>query len=488
MSAIPVTRTRVRLRPDPRRVVIRPFLPGAHIPSNGRERAGHVVRRILALSEDEVSSTLLSTREQFANRHADLDGALGRNFEAVAGLIDEPDSLTHQRRLLIGAYFTHEYAIEAAALSNPSIVPAPDQSGLEPGEQRFIVSLRAIGEGHLSSIEFRSGVIDAAAGISIDAPSPYTTIGERHDPLYQNRAFRTKLQELGVLNEIATLVLDPLPAAFTLGQLEAAIHDLDDHGVDRAVAYETTKIIHWVAASNYTTTFEEGSRLSERVIFPSGPAESQGMEDARFVRFVHDDGKVLYYAVYTAFDGFQILPQLIETSDFVSFDVSTLNGEAARNKGMALFPRMIDGRYVALSRQDNESNFIMFSDDVRHWRDPLTIQEPERPWELMQLGNCGSPLETEAGWLVITHGVGPMRRYALGAILLDLDDPRRVLGHLDEPLLVPAEDERDGYVPNVVYSCGSMIHGDQLVIPYGFSDLGSGIAAIPLEDVLRRLG
>jgi predicted GH43/DUF377 family glycosyl hydrolase len=488
MSAIPVTRTRVRLRPDPRRVVIRPFLPGAHIPSNGRERAGHVVRRILALSEGEVSSTLLSTRDQFADRHADLDGALERNYEAVAGLIDDPESLTPERRLLIGAYFTHEYAIEAAALSNPSIVPAPDQSGLGPGEQRFIVSLRAIGEGHLSSIEFRSGVIDAAAGISIDAPSPYTTIGERHDPLYQNRAFCTKLQELGVLNEIATLVLDPLPAAFTLGQLEAAIRDLDDHGVDRAVAYETTRIIHWVAASNYTTTFEEGSRLSERVIFPSGPAESQGMEDARFVRFSHDDGSVLYYAVYTAFDGFQILPQLIETSDFVSFNVSTLNGEAARNKGMALFPRMIEGRYVALSRQDNESNFIMFSDDVRNWREPLTIQEPERPWELMQLGNCGSPLETEAGWLVITHGVGPMRRYALGAILLDLDDPRRVLGHLDEPLLVPAEDERDGYVPNVVYSCGSMIHGDQLVIPYGFSDLGSGIAAIPLEDVLRRLG
>ena len=242
-----------------------------------------------------------------------------------------------------------------------------------------------------------------------------------------------------------------------------------------------------MAASNYTVEFPVESDISERVIFPSGPSESQGMEDARFVRFRHDDGTVLYYAVYTAFDGFQILPQLIETADFRTFRIATLNGEAARNKGMALFPRLIDGRYAALSRQDNESNFLMFSDDIRTWHEPIPIQQPEQPWELMQLGNCGSPLETDAGWLVITHGVGPMRRYALGAILLDLEDPRRVIGHLDQPLLVPSEDERDGYVPNVVYSCGSLIHGQDLIIPYGFSDLGCGIAAIPLGDILDRL-
>ena len=484
---IPVTRTHVRLRPDARRVVIKPFLPGANIPTDGHVRARQVIRRILALSESEAASTLTATRAHFADRHPDLDGTLARNYEAVAGLIDDHDSLTRDRQLLIGAYFTHEYAIEAAALSNPSIVPAPDQSGLRPGEQRFIVSLRAIGEGHLSSIEFRSGVIDADAHIAIDEPSRHTTIGERRQPLYQNHAFRMKLHELGVLNEIASLVLDPLPSRFELGQLEAAIKDLDERGVDRAVAYETTRIIHWVAASNYTLEFAADSHISERIMFPSGPAESQGMEDARFVRFSHDDGTQLYYAIYTAFDGFQILPQLIETADFRTFHIATLNGEAARNKGMALFPRMIEGRYAALSRQDNESNYVVFTDDVRHWHEPYQIQEPERPWELMQLGNCGSPLETEAGWLVITHGVGPLRRYALGAILLDLDDPRRVIGHLDEPLLAPTEDERDGYVPNVVYSCGSMIHGDDLVIPYGFSDLGSGIAAIPLEHILSRL-
>lgn len=468
-------------------MVIKPFLPGAHIPTDGHARATRVIDRILALSESEVALTLQATRDQFAARHPDLDGALERNYQAVARRIDDIGSLSRDRRLLIGAYFTHEYSIEAAALSNPSIVPAPDQSGLRAGEQRFIVSLRAIGEGHLSSIEFRSGVIDADARISVDEPSRHTTIGERREPLYRNPAFRVKLGELGAFNEIAALVLDTLPPRFTMAQLESAIADLDARGVDRAVAYETTRIIHWIAASNYTIEFAPGSPISERVIFPSGPAESQGMEDARFTRFRHDDGSVLYYAVYTAFDGYQILPQLIETADFFRFDIATLNGDAARNKGMAIFPRMIDGRYAALSRQDNESNFVVFSDDVRSWREPHLIQEPERPWELMQLGNCGSPLETEAGWLVITHGVGPLRRYALGAILLDIEDPRRVIGHLDEPLLVPTEDERDGYVPNVVYSCGSMIHGADLVIPYGFSDLASGIAAIPLADILSRL-
>ncbi len=462
-------------------------MPGANIPSNGHLRARLVIDRILGLSESDAAATLSSTLAQFADRHPELEGALLRNYEAVAGLIDDPARLTLDRRLLIGAYFTHEYAIEAAALSNPSIVVAPDQAGLGAGELRFILSLRAIGEGHLSSIEFRSGVIDAHGHISLAEPSRFTSIGERREARYQRRAFRVKLQELGVLNDIAGLVLDPLPADFTLAQLEAAIADLHADGRDRAVTYETTRIIHWVAASNYTIEFAADTRISERVIFPSSPAESQGMEDARFVRFVHEDGSVLYYAVYTAFDGFQILPQLIETADFCTFRVATLNGEAATNKGMALFPRMIDGRYAALSRQDNESNFLMFSDDVYTWQEPVRVQQPEQPWELMQLGNCGSPIETDAGWLVITHGVGPMRRYALGAILLDLDDPRRLIGHLDEPLLVPAEDERDGYVPNVVYSCGSLIHGDDLIIPYGYSDLGSGVAAIPLRDILARL-
>jgi predicted GH43/DUF377 family glycosyl hydrolase len=412
------------MRPDPRRVVIRPFLPAPAGPSDGSARAQQVIERILALSTGDAASTLAATREQFRDRHPDLDGALERNYEAVAGFVKEPGRLGPEQRLLIGAYFTQEYSVEAAALSNPSIVPAPDQSGLAAGELRFIVSLRAIGEGHLSSIEFRSGIIDANGNVSVDEPSRFTTAGS---------------------------------------------------------------ITRSVAPSDYTIEFAPDSGLSERVIFPSGPTERQGMEDARFVRFRHEGGEQVYYAVYTAFDGRQIAPQLIETSDFRTFDVATLSGDASRNKGMAIFPRKVGGRFAALSRQDNQSNYVMFSEDVRRWQDPHLIQRPERPWELVQLGNCGSPIETEAGWLVITHGVGPMRRYALGAILLDLEDPRRVIGHLDEPLLVPTEDERDGYVPNVVYSCGSLVHLRDLVIPYGFSDLGSGIAAIPLQDVLGRL-
>jgi predicted GH43/DUF377 family glycosyl hydrolase len=242
-----------------------------------------------------------------------------------------------------------------------------------------------------------------------------------------------------------------------------------------------------LASSNYRVSFPEWTELSERVLFPSGPTESHGMEDARFVRFVDDDGEITYYATYTAFDGHQILPQLLETTDFTSFHVGTLSGRCAQNKGIALFPRKIDGNFVALSRHDNVNNFVMTSADVRVWHETGLIQEPERPWELMQLGNCGSPLETDAGWLVITHGVGPLRRYTLGALLLDLDDPSRVIGHLKEPLLSPRADEREGYVPNVVYSCGSIIHGEHLVLPYGYGDVGASVATIPLAELLNQL-
>jgi predicted GH43/DUF377 family glycosyl hydrolase len=438
------------------------------------------------MSDSEVTTTLASTLEDFGNRHRDLEDALARHFEAVAHHVEDPEDLGSERRLLIGAYFTHEYSIEAASLGNPSMVPAPDQTGLQPGDQRFIMSLRAIAEGHLSSIEFRSGVIDAGSSITIDEASDYANTGSRRSAIYEKHLFRAKLAEMGVLNEIAAMVLDLLPDRFSLHEINEAIAALSQ-GVDRPIAFETAKTIHWLASSNYALTFEEGSSVSERVIFPTGPTESRGMEDARFVRFTGNDGSVVYYATYTAFDGFQILPQLIETSDFVSFEIATLQGQGARNKGVALFPRLIGGRYAALSRQDNENNYLMLADDVRLWDEAEKIQVPTRPWELMQLGNCGSPMETEAGWLVITHGVGPMRRYSLGAILLDATDPRRVIGHLRDPLLVPSAGDRDGYVPNVVYSCGGMIHGENLVLPYGFSDYGARIALVRLEDLLTRL-
>ncbi len=417
----------LRLVPDARRVITRPFLPREEIYPDGSSRMQLVLERILAMTDDDVAETLAAARGRFEHRHRDLVSVLERNFAGVAArlghleLLDEP--LSADRRHLIGAYFSHEYSIEAAALGNPSIVAAPDQSGVADGEVRFVMSLRAIGEGHVSSIEFRSGVVDAGAVVRLDAPSVYATTGE-HTP---------------------------------------------------------------DASSDYRTSFPASIDISERVLFPSSSTESHGMEDARFVRFVDDDATITYFATYTAFDGHQILPQLLETDDFCEFRVSTLSGRAAHNKGMAIFPRRIDGSYVALGRHDNVNNFVMTSTDIRVWQDATLIQEPQRPWELMQLGNCGSPVETEAGWLVITHGVGAFRRYTLGALLLDVDDPSRVLGHLTEPVLSPSDDERDGYVPNVVYSCGGMIHAGHLVLPYGFADVGAGVATIRVDDLLNRL-
>ena len=486
MSHIPITHAKVGFGPDPRRVIAKPFLPGEQVFPDGYSRTRRVVDRVLAMSDDEVGETLRATLEQFGDRHRDLGGTLTRHFDLVAAHVDDPGNLDPERRDLIAAYFTHEYSVEAASLGNPSIVPGPDQSGLGAGEQRFVASLRAIGEGHLSSIEFRSGVIDSESNITIDEPTPFVTAGDRRSAGYEKHLFRSKLTEMGVMNDIAALVLDPLPQKFTLEQVNAALADLAKT-VDRSLAIETARNIHWLASSNYALSFDARYPISERVIFPAGPTESRGMEDARFVRFVSDSGAVTYYGTYTAFDGFQILPQLIETPDFVSFRIATLQGGGARNKGIALFPRMIDGLFAALSRQDNENNYLMLSDDVRIWGKAERIQVPSRPWELMQLGNCGSPLETEAGWLVMTHGVGPMRRYSLGAILLDPDDPKRVIGHLDDPLLVPTGEEREGYVPNVVYSCGSMINGEDLILPYGYSDYGARVAVVSLADLLTRL-
>jgi predicted GH43/DUF377 family glycosyl hydrolase len=490
MLRVPVTRTSARFVPDATRTITKPLAPAGDLTADGRARLDHIVSRIASLSESEVTATLSTTEDRFAARHVDLRSEFEANFAAISKLAPQPDGLSVERRLLIGAYFTHEYSIESAALSNPSIVPAPDQEGLAPGEQRFVLSLRAIGEGHISSIQFRSGVVDARGRIEMDARSRYARTARHRPPIYEKDILRSKLRELRAYNDITATVLDALPDRFSLDQLETVIREVDQQHApqpDAESVAQATRTIHWLASSNYESSFAPDSDLSERVLFPAGPTESNGMEDARFVRFTRDDGTVTYFATYTAFDGYQPLPQLIETADFLTFRIATLNGPSARNKGIALFPRMIDGRYAALSRLDNENNFLMSSDNVRFWHQCEVIQTPKRPWEITQLGNCGSPLETEAGWLVITHGVGPMRQYAIGAILLDKQDPARVIGHLAEPLLEPADDERDGYVPNVVYSCGSMISGELLVLPYGFSDVGSRIATVRLEDLLAAL-
>ena len=486
MGAIPVVRSDVVLRPDPARVVSRAFVPGGIVAHDGRDRAQHVVERVLALSPEETSRTLAATRSGFAARHHDLDATLARRFAMLTHWIDDPEALDPDRRDLLAAYFTHEYAIEAAALTNPSLVPAPDQTGVDAGSLRVVMSLRAIGEGHISSVEFRTGTIDAEGRVRIDAAEP-PVHGERRSPEFERELFGAKLVELGVVDRHVGAVLGRVGERFTMAELEAALAGVHAEDVPAEDREHTRASIHWLAASNYELAFDPGTALSQRVIFPAGPSESNGMEDARFVRFEHPRRDPTYYATYTAYDGFHILPQLIETEDFATFRVATLNGPAARNKGLALFPRAIGGRYAALGRLDNENTYLLRSDNVRFWHDSCLVQVPVQPWELVQIGNCGSPIETPAGWLVITHGVGPMRRYVLGAVLLDLEDPSRVLGALRDPLLEPTEAERDGYVPNVVYSCGSLAHDDWLVLAYGASDTTSTFATTSVDALLGEL-
>ncbi len=485
MRHVAVRRTTHRLLPDPHRVIVKPHLPGEETYTpDGKSRVKVIMERILAIPDRDVAGLLGSVLSGFAHRHREFTQVLHRNFRMVAHHLDHDERLSEERRLLIGAYFTHEYSIEGAALFNPSMVSAPDQSGLASGEQRFIMSVRAVGEGHVSSVGFRTGVIDERCELTFDPVSRYAVTGTRKTPLYDKHLFGSTLAELGADHGVAALVLDRLPERFAFDDLERGLASLAEKHLPSTIAHETGKLVHLLASSNYVVTYPHESAVSERIIFPAGPRETQGMEDARFVRFAHDDGSVIYYATYTAFDGVEILPQLIETKDFVSFRVSTLNGACAQNKGMALFPRLIHGQYTMLSRFDRESSYLMRSDNVRSWSDTRMLRAPMRPWELIQIGNCGSPIETAGGWLVLTHGVGPMRRYAIGALLLDLDDPSRVIAHLPEPLLVPEEDEREGYVPNVLYSCGSMIHGDTLVIPFAFSDTAISVALVQLPDLL----
>ncbi len=487
MTPFPVIRTEHHLRADPSRVVTQPFVPGEEILAEGESRVDVVMGRIMAMSEDEVRDTLKQTLASFGHRHRNLDEALEQNFALVAHHVSHPDQLSGARRLLMGAYFTHEYSIEGAALFNPSMVPAPGAGTDADGSQRFVMSLRAVGEGHRSSIEFRTGSVDRSGQVSFDPPGPFVTTGTRLPDNHDKGLFLGKLAELGYANEVTAFVLDSVPENFSLSELESALADLNQRHFVRAAAYETVRIIHAIAAANYEVTFPPTSSIAERVLVPMSGDESHGVEDARFVRFEDDDGSVRYYGTYTAFDGFQVRPQLIETEDFATFRISTLNGRFAQNKGMAIFPRRVGGKYLALSRWDRENTSIATSDNVRRWEEATVLQCPEEPWELIQIGNCGSPLETAEGWLVLTHGVGPMRVYSIGAILLDLDDPGRVRGRLRFPLMTPDASERDGYVPNVLYSCGAMLHGDHLVLPYAYADVGVRVALIAVSDLVDQL-
>lgn len=485
--AAPVTRLPVALRPDPARVLTRLFVPGHELVLETESRATGVLARILALTEDEVAVTLDDVLARYRSRHRDLPGIFAADYGRIAHRVPGGDELTPQRRALIGAWFTHEYAIEAAALFNPSVVPHPDQSGLPEGHVRFVMSLRAVGEGHLSSVEFRTGVLGSGHDLVLDDPGPHVEAG-RVGPAHHDRAlFAALLADDGAAAESTSFLAGALPERFDDDELERALAGLARERVTRPGWSRTADLARLRARGTYEVEFPAASGLAERVLWPHGPAESRGMEDARFVRFVDDDGRVSYLATYTAYDGDRIAPQRIETADFRTFRITPFAGPAAQNKGMALFPRTVGGRHVALSRWDRENTAIATSVDGLRWGVPQTLHVPGRPWELTQTGNCGSPLETAAGWLVLTHGVGPMREYSIGALLLDLDDPTRVLGALREPLLRPAEDEREGYVPNVVYSCGALLHGDRLLLPYGASDSTVRFAVVDVPALLARL-
>ncbi|MEO0586512.1 MAG: glycoside hydrolase family 130 protein [Planctomycetota bacterium] len=480
--AVAINRLPIKFDSDDKRVITRFFGAG------GDPRVKNVVERVASLNDREISDLLADTMRRFDHRHRDLQGAFLRNFDQVRHNIDNPDGLTADRRLLLGAYFTMEYAIEAAALFNPSMVEHPDQSSAPKGGVRFIMSLRATGEGHVSSIVFRAGSVSASGEVVFDEPSPYSgRLRIQQDKTYDKHLFFLKLIEMAAYSDACRVVLDALPERFTLPDLERTLDQIAGRNHRPDAFDETANNMRWLARSNYTLDVPEGAPASEIVIFPTSENESRGIEDLRLTRFVGDDGAVKYYGTYTAYNGFVALPQILETENFQHVEIHTLNGKYVQNKGMALFPRKIDGDYVIAGRIDGENNFLLRSDNVHFWNNAVKLQGPVYPWEFVQIGNCGAPIETPEGWLLLTHGVGPMRRYCIGVTLLDLDDPSKVIAHSPTPILAPNSEERDGYVPNVVYSCGAIKHNDLIVMPYAMSDSASSVCTFSCSELLAYL-
>lgn len=481
-----VTSCDIDLRPDGSRMIARLFVAGREEVGAGGSRAAPVVERVLALPESELAMHAQDAVARLGSRHRDPVDLLRRHARVAHSRLDDgAEPLTEARELVLGACFTHEYAIEGAALCNPSIVPHPVQP--DDGGLAFVLSVRGIGEGHRSSIGFRTGAVASDGTVTLDDPGPYAVLGEHEPGVNHRRPFELAMDGAGDTGENASFVLDALGPTFDDGELDAQLRSLVDDGATRSDAGATVANLRALARRSYRVRFDAGTALAERVLWPQVPVEQHGMEDARFVRFVDDDGEVTYLATYTGYDGTDISQQLLATQDFVTFDASPLVGAAASNKGLAIFPRRVGGRYVALSRSDRETNAVAFSDDLRCWPTSQVIQTPERPWELLQLGNCGSPLETDAGWLVLTHAVGPLRTYTIGAMLLDLDDPTVVLGRTVEPLIRPGDAGRDGYVPNVVYTCGALLHGELLVVPYGVADQHIAVVTVDVRALLRSM-
>jgi len=482
---VTINRKNIQFNPDSSRVIARFFMPG-------KDRAESIINKVLSLSEERVSIPLNQVLREFSSRHRNITKIFMKHFnkvrrELVKYNIDF-ETPSEQKKLLIGSYFTSEYSIESAAFFNPSMVVHPDQANLEKNVTRVIISFRATGEGHISSLVFRSGELDRnnnfrlyPAGKMLDEAEVIT----RHK--YDKKNFCSKLDEMRNPMDIVEKVVSKLKDKFIYGELQAAIGTTVKEVEMTRSKMQAINHMNWLANSHYEITFSRDTAISERVIFPISYTERNGIEDARFVKFTEDDGNTVYYGTYTAFDGTTILPKLIETKDFCQFKVMPLNGECAQNKNLALFPRKIDGKYVMVSRLDGVNNYIMYSEKINLWQKAEILQKPSYPWEFVQIGNAGSPIETEHGWLMVTHGVGPMRKYCLGATLLDLNNPTKIIGQTPEPILCPNSNEREGYVPNVVYSCGSIIHQNELIIPYAQADYSSSIATFPLDEIFSSL-
>lgn len=486
MSAELAHRTEAELTPDRSRTLARLFLPGEELP-RGRSRAGAVVARILALPEAEVESMAEGLLADFGNRHRDFPELLQANAAMVSAHVPDEQVLSPARSLVLGASFTAEYAVEGAALCNPSAVLAPDQSGLQPGQARLAVSLRAIGEGHLSSIGFCTAVVGPGPSWLFEDRVVPAVAGTSTPAHWRREHLRAVLRDQGTIDELAHSVLASLPKSFSGGELQEALNRAHPDLLARASARITLDTLRQLVASAYGVAFPAGLALSQQVLLPSAAEESNGMEDARFVRFVAADGTVDYRATYTAYDGRHIAPRLLTSLDLRTFHAHRLAGPAARNKGMALFPRLVGDRHLALCRSDGESTSLASSRDGYVWTKPELVQAPAAAWEVLQVGNCGPPIETDEGWLVLTHGVGPLRTYSIGALLLDLESPTRVVKRLERPLLQPAADERSGYVPNVVYSCGAVVHDGLLWLPYGIGDVRIGVAWASVQELLSAM-
>lgn len=478
-----VTDTGIDLHPDPARTIVRFFVPGHEDVGPQDSRAGQIIQRILELEDADVEDAVAALDRRFGRRLPHLTAALDAHVELACHRLDPRVALGSKRRRLLGAVFTHEYAIEGAALCNPSMVPHPEQPDDDDGTA-FVLSVRGIGEGHRSSIGLRTGSITADGTVTIDRPGLLGDAGTILPGVHHRSVIHRRLQDRSDDHENAAYVLDELPERFDDRQLAERLLALGEDAATRRHTLTTIANIHELAACSYRVEFPDVVPIADRVLWPRSPLERHGMEDARFVE-ITDRSAPRYCATYTAFDGREISQNLLTTEDFRVFHISPMAGTAARGKGLALFPRQVGGRYVALSRSDRETNAIAYSDDLRVWETPRIIQTPQRPWEILQLGNCGSPLETPDGWLVLTHGVGPMRTYSIGAILLDLDEPHRVIGAMPAPIISPTG--HAGYVPNVVYSCGAMLAGDRLVLPYGVGDRTIAVATIELDDLLSAL-